>query len=323
MPTAREGVNERHGLSGEFLPSLGRQGARRVRPHGRRALRGPCPVDGTPSWFRAATAFATVRRMMSLRLRSVVAPLAIVCASSLAIAGAGVVKLRNNDAQEAAGGTWRLFMTISLPKAPSMAHVPMKFVFTETVRFERTLLDGSDEPQVRRVPVATNSPIVEVVDVGFGDARGKVYKDSRYDLLVNRERGFEAGEWKLQVKDGDGHEVGAAINLVLKGDNEVVDRRSMTFTAKESSTKKKSREERAAAAAAAANAAEEQEIKADGPPPPFVDPASHGKIAEEDIKVKKGACGCAIVPSATFASMPWALCAAFAFVPFARRRRPS
>jgi len=259
--------------------------------------------------------------MVSSRLRAVVAPLAIVCFASAAHAGGGVVKLRNNDAQEAAGGTWRLFMTISLPKPPAMAHVPMKFVFTETVRFERTLLDGSDEPQVRRVPVTTNTPIIEVVDVGFGDARGKVYKDSRYDLLINRERGFEAGEWKLQVKDGDGHEVGAAINLVLKGDNEVVDRRSMNFTAKESSSKKKSREERAAAAAAAASAAEEQEIKADGPPPPFVDPASHGKIAEEDIKVKKGGCGCSVAPTEHLASSPWALCAAFAFVPFVRRRR--
>jgi hypothetical protein len=95
----------------------------------------------------------------------------------------------------------------------------------------------------------------------------------------------------------------------------------MTFTAKDSSSKKKSREERAAAAAAAANAAEEQAIKADGPPPPFVDPASHGKIAEEDIKVKKGGCGCAVAASETFAGSPGALCAAFAFVPFLRRRR--
>ena len=260
--------------------------------------------------------------MPSPRLRALAFPAAIVCASSLALAAGGVVKLRNSDAQEAAGGTWRLFMTLSLPKPPAMAHVPMKFVFTETVRFERTLLDGSDEPQVRRVPVTGNpSPIVELVDVGFGDARGKVFKDSRYDLLINRERGFEAGEWKLQVKDSDGHEVGAPLNLVLKGDNEVVDRRSMTFTAKESSSKKKSREERAAAAAQIAAAAEEQEIKADGPPPPFVDPAAHGKIAEEDVKVKKNGCGCAVVGSSPAESSSLALCAAFAFVPFLRRRR--
>jgi hypothetical protein len=260
--------------------------------------------------------------MPSPRLRALAFPAAIVCASSLALAAGGVVKLRNSDAQEAAGGTWRLFLTLSLPKPPAMAHVPMKFVFTETVRFERTLLDGSDEPQVRRVPVTgTPSPIVELVDVGFGDARGKIFKDSRYDLLINRERGFEAGEWKLQVKDSDGHEIGAPMSLVLKGDNEVVDRRSMTFTAKESSSKKKSREERAAAAAQIAAAAEEQEVKADGPPPPFVDPAAHGKIAEEDVKVKKNGCGCAIVGSEPLASSPLALCAAFAFAPFLRRRR--
>ncbi len=260
--------------------------------------------------------------MPSPRLRALAFPAAVVCASSIALAAGGVVKLRNSDAQEAAGGTWRLFMTISLPKPPAMAHVPMKFVFTETVRFERTLLDGSDEPQVRRVPITGNpSPIVEPVDVGFGDARGKVFKDSRYDLLINRERGFEAGEWKLQVKDPDGREIGAPMNLVLKGDNEVVDRRSMTFTAKDPG-KKKSREERAAAAAqVAAAAAEEQEIKADGPPPPFVDPAAHGKIAEEDVRVKKNGCGCAVVGAEPLSASPLALCAAFAFVPFLRRRR--
>jgi hypothetical protein len=255
------------------------------------------------------------------RFRAILVPAALVAASSVASAAGGVVKLRNTDAQEAAGGTWRLFLTISLTHPPSMAHVPMKFVFTEVVRFERALVDGSDEPQLRRVPVTGPAqPIVEVVDVGFGDARGKIFKDSRYDLLINRERGFEAGEWKLQVKDADGREIGSAMNLVLKGENEVENRRSMVFTAKESN-KKKSREERAAAAAAVAAAAEEQEIKADGPPPSFVDPAAHGKIAEEDVKVRKGGCGCAMAGTDPLTAGPWALCAAFAFAPFLRRRR--
>lgn len=258
--------------------------------------------------------------MVFPRIRTLVASAAIACVSTLAVAGGGVVKLRNNDAQEAAGGTWRLFMTFSLPKPPSMPHVPMKFVFTEQVRFERTLVDGSDDPQVRRVPVTKDNPIVELVDVGFGDARGKVFKDSRYDLLINRERGFEAGEWKLQVKDGDGREIGSALSLVLKGDNEVVDRRSMTFTAKDPA-KKKSREERAAAAAKAAEAAEEDEVKADGPPPPFVDPAAHGKIAEEDIKVKKGGCGCAVAPASTTEFGSFGVCVALAALPLLRRRR--
>ena len=84
--------------------------------------------------------------MVFPRIRTLAASAAIACVSTLAVAGAGVVKLRNSDAQEAAGGTWRLFMTFSLPKPPSMPHVPMKFVFTEQVRFERTLVDGSDDP---------------------------------------------------------------------------------------------------------------------------------------------------------------------------------
>jgi hypothetical protein len=259
--------------------------------------------------------------MSSLRLRAFVVPAAILCASPSALAAGGTVKLRNSDAQEAAGGTWRLFMTFALPKPPAMTHVPMKFVFTQLVRYERTLVDGSNEPQARRVPVPGNPPpIVELVDVGFGDARGKVFKDTRYDLIINRERGFEAGEWKLQVKDADGHEIGSPMTLVLKGDNDVVDRRSMTFTAKEPA-KKKSREERLAEAQAASAAAEEQEVKADGPPPPFVDPAAHGKVAEEDIKVRKSGCGCVVAGAEPLGAGPWALCAAFAFVPFLRRRR--
>ena len=257
--------------------------------------------------------------MVFPRFRTLAASAAIACVSTVALAGNGVVKLRNNDAQEAAGGTWRLFMTFALAAPPSMPHVPMKFVFTEQVRFERTLVDGSDEPQMHRVPVAKESPIVELVDVGFGDARGKVFKDSRYDLLINRERGFEAGEWKLQVKDGDGREIGGALNLVLKGDNDVVDRRSMTFTAKEPN-KKKSREERAAKAA---ESAADDEVKADGPPPPFVDPAAHGKIAEEDIKVKKGGCGCGVAPASPMDFGSFGVCMALVAVPFLRRRRPT
>ena len=232
---------------------------------------------------------------------------------------AGVVKLRASDAQEAAGGTWRLFMTISLAKPPAMAHVPMKFVFTETVRFERALVDGSDDPQILRVPAPSATPLIEVVDVGFGDGRGKVFKDSRYDLLVNRERGFEAGEWKLQVRDADGREVGSALNLVLKGENEIVNRRSMTFTAKDPA-KKKSKDARIAATDAPGDGAD-GETRAEGPPPPFVDPSAHGKIAEEEIKVKKNGCGCAVAGRDAGAVGGTGALAGIALLASTRRRR--
>ena len=254
------------------------------------------------------------------RIRAVAISAIFVCAASVAQAGGGVVKLRTADAQEASGGTWRIFMSIALPHPPSMPHVPMKFVFTQQIRFERTLVDGAEGPQMMRVPVSVSTPIIEMVDVGFGDGRGKVFKDSRYDLLINRERGFEAGEWKLQVKDSDGREIGAPLSLVLKGDNDVVDRRSMVFGDK-GSAKKKSREERAAAAAMNADGSGEEEVKASGPIPSFVDPAAHGKTAEEDLKVRKRGCACSVSPVESLGFGPWAACATLVSLSLIRRRR--
>jgi hypothetical protein len=94
----------------------------------------------------------------------------------------------------------------------------------------------------------------------------------------------------------------------------------MTFTAKDSG-KKKSRDDRAAAAKAAEAAAEEETVKADGPPPPFVDPASHGHIAEEDLKVKKGGCGCSVAPVERLDFGAAGVCVALVALPFLRRRR--
>ena len=58
-------------------------------------------------------------------------------------------------------------------------------------------------------------------------------------FVIRRDHGFEAGEYDLKIKrEDDGVQMGQTIHLILKGDNPVVDRRSMTFEAKSKKTEK-------------------------------------------------------------------------------------
>ncbi len=57
--------------------------------------------------------------------------LAVVLLAATAQA-AGTFKLRTTEVQEVSGG-WHIFCQLSLTHAPSIAHTPMKFLFTKTV----------------------------------------------------------------------------------------------------------------------------------------------------------------------------------------------
>lgn len=150
---------------------------------------------------------------------------------------AGTFKLRSTEANEVSGA-WHLYVTIELPKAPLTAHQSMKFLFTKTVAYERSLVDGHDEPVLTRQPLQNQSPSVESLDVDFADPTGKIFKGTRFDFGLTRTRGYEAGEYKVEVRTSDGVSIGAPARLVLKGDNPVVDRRAIAFNAKEKSIKK-------------------------------------------------------------------------------------
>src|SRR5687768_18008166 len=70
---------------------------------------------------------------------------------------AGQFKLKSNDVNEVSGA-WHLYVTIELPKAPLTAHQPMKFVFTKTAVYERSLVDGRNDPVVNVQTVSDPTP---------------------------------------------------------------------------------------------------------------------------------------------------------------------
>ena len=77
------------------------------------------------------------------------------------------------------------------------------------------------------------------MDVGFSDATGKIFKVTKFDFVIRRDHGFEAGEYDLKIKrEDDGVQMGQTIRLVLKGDNPIVDRRAIVFAGDKPKSKK-------------------------------------------------------------------------------------
>src|SRR4051794_25661971 len=134
----------------------------------------------------------------------------------------GTFKLKSTEATEVSGA-WHIYVTVELPKPPLTAHQSMKFLFTKTMVYERALIDGHTEPVLSRQALQNQTPSVESLDVDFADPSGKVFKGTRFDFGLTRARGYEAGEYKVEIKTSDGTSIGSAQNLILKGDNDVVD----------------------------------------------------------------------------------------------------
>lgn len=214
----------------------------------------------------------------------------------------GTFKLTSTEAIEVSGA-WRVRVTIELPKAPLTAHQTMKFHFTKTVAYERSLIDGHNEPVLNRQVLSNQSPSIESLDVDFADPSGKVFKGTRFDFGLTRARGYEAGEYKVEVKTSDGTNIGGSQNLTLKGDNDVVDRRAMSFNAKESGVKK-------VAGYDGGNGPPKQgddtpaanntmgEVAPTGVAQPFIPKEGYNKTPEEEIKTRPKGCGCT-VPGST------------------------
>jgi MYXO-CTERM domain-containing protein len=205
----------------------------------------------------------------------------------------GTATLKSKDSEEVSKA-WRLFITLKLPKPPFPAHQSMRFVFTKTAAFERSLVDGKSEPVTTRTALTGQVPKSESLDVNFGDATGKIYNQTNFNFMVSRDQGYEAGEYTLQVRTSDGVDVGGKMNVTLKGENEVVDRRSIAFNAKDKSVKKvddgveKEKKEKEAIANSVSG-----DVQASGTAEPFVSPDAYNKTPEEELKVRKsGGCGC-------------------------------
>src|SRR4051812_23650928 len=157
-------------------------------------------------------------------LFAILAAVAMLVSSPRTAQAAGTFKLKSSEATEVSGA-WHLYVTIELPKAPPIAHQSMKFLFTKTAVYERSLVDGKSEPVLNRQALQNQTPSVESLDVDFADPSGKIFKGTRFDFGLTRARGYEAGEYKVEVRTSDGTTIGQAANLTLKGDNPVVDRR--------------------------------------------------------------------------------------------------
>lgn len=224
---------------------------------------------------------------------------------------AGSFKLKSNDVQEVSGA-WHLYVTIELPKPPLTAHQPMKFVFTKNVVYERSLVDGRNDPVQSRQPVNDPTPAVENLDVDFADPSGKIFKGTRFDFGLTRTRGFEAGEYTVELRTSDGTTIGGKQNLILKGENPVVDRRSIAFNPKDKSIKKvegydaganqaKNEDDTPAAAVGGG------EVTATGAAQPFIPPEGYQETEEEKIKTRPKGCGCDVPGGSDAGMLLWIL----------------
>jgi len=292
--------------------------------HARSIRRSPAPVRthltldaGPPRSIARAVALAS----------AVLFGLALLIAPSLARA-AGAARFKSNEVQEVSGA-WHVFVTIELPRAPSTPHTPMKFVFTHTVAYERSLTDNSKDPVQTRQNLQNQPPTMESLDVDFSNSQGKVFSKTQFDFGLTRARGYEAGEYKVQIRTTDGIDIGAPMSLTLRGDNPVVDRRSITFDAKKPGIKKVGGDNDAGMEKVGGGNASDAnkdyvppsgDVTPAGSAAPFVSPDAFNPTEEEKVKEKPGGCGCA-VPGAHGAGTGLAAIAFAAALGAARARR--
>jgi MYXO-CTERM domain-containing protein len=253
----------------------------------------------------------SIRRLLALA--ATFAALAVLF-PRLALA-AGTVTLASREPTED-DGKWKLKMTIDYGGIPQLPHVPMIFTFTPMVLYERALTDKSPEkPVLNRMPLVNQQTINESMDVGFSDGTGKIFKITKFDFIIRRDHGFEAGEYDLKIKrEDDGVQMGQVIRLILKGDNPVVDRRAIVFAGEKKPKKvegdkkeEKSDEKKDEPAAAAEKKGEDGEAKT-GDDVPKVPP-------------KQGGCGCEVVGSGHEGALAMVLATALALGTARRRRR--
>ena len=212
---------------------------------------------------------------------------------------AGTFKLKSTEVNEVSGA-WHVFVTIELPRAPATPHVPIKFLFTKTAVYERALVDNRSEPVTNRMALQGQTPSIESLDVDFADGSGKVHKTTRFDFGLTRQRGYEAGEYQVQIRTSDGTDIGGKAQITLKGENEVVDRRSITFNAKEGKIKKVDTGIDGGLIAKNANDVEHAaptsgDVTPTGTAAPFIPAEAYKPTAEEQgIKEHPKGCGCSV-----------------------------
>lgn len=213
------------------------------------------------------------RVLRAVRLAALALPLLVVTPAF----GYGSLTPSSKTLPEVSGG-WKMNLTVKLPKAPDPAYQTYRFFFTPVVLYETFMDDTKPTEQTRELPQDKNTkPVVESLEVGFSDARNQVWDTTKFDFVIKRDRGFEAGIYKVEVRDTSDKTVGSSFTVKLDGKNPMVDRRAMIMTGgkkKEAPAAKK--EEPSSAPASAPDAAKgddaagakSSEGAPSAPPPP-------------------------------------------------------
>ena len=213
--------------------------------------------------------------------------------------GSKKIKARSDN------NSWSIQIKPFMPKPPDVPSVPTKFIFLQTVYYERAMVDG-DKLTTRNVPIEGKQPIVESVDIGFLDPRsGKIENRTQFSFKLHRDHGFECGEYKVTVRDARNDSViGQPTNIILDGENEVIDRRSIVF-----SGEKKKKVDSTGGADKKDEKTEDTEKKPeDAEPKKAAEPAPQAEVPPEDapaavdeeqVKKKPGGCGCSIPGSSS------------------------
>lgn len=152
---------------------------------------------------------------------------ALLFAPSRALA-AGTITLEQSALEETESG-WKLKMVIDLGAVPDINFVPMDFIFTPKVYYERTCDDTHDKPYLNKKPITNAQSITVPQTVGFSDGSGKSYKNTKFNFFIKRDDRFEAGEYQLEVRR-DGAAIGGKMTVTLNGNNKIVNRRAMVFS---------------------------------------------------------------------------------------------
>ena len=236
------------------------------------------------------------------RLSGVACALAVLLMATAALAYGRVEWPPRNVKPRSDGNSWNIEIKVYLPKAPDFANMPVKFEFKPMVYYERAMVDG-DKLIERKVPLQGREPIIESVDIGFLDpGTATIQKRTRFMFKITRGHGFECGEYRVTLRDGrNGQIIGQPTTLVLGGENEVIDRRSIIFSGEKKKKKKDDKKEEADTKSAdSEDAAEEQDVPeadeeaedaeydTDAEDPDY-DPDAD---APPSIEEKPGGCGC-------------------------------
>lgn len=258
--------------------------------------------------------------------RSLVRRAFLVFVTLLLVAGsafaAGRIDWKSKTFKERSDKSWMLELAIYLPRAPDVAYVPMKFEFQPEVYYERSLLDGKDGPQDRKVPLENRQPLIESVDVGFMDtATTKIEARTRFSFKVKRDLGYEAGEYKVTVRDTrNGQVVGSPTTIIFDGENEIIDRRAMVF----SGEKKKPEEKKADEADKKSDSGDaDKKSDSDDSSAKSDDDKSDNSGGDKPAPVEKksSGCGCRLPASSSTSGFEWLGALALGVAFGARRRR--